>query len=1046
MDAERWCALKQAFDEVVGLPPAEWDTRLAALASGDPDLGAELRRLLRADAGADRWLAPLECPPADPVGASSGSVRDEPLRDPFDLAGRRVSHFRVCEVLGAGGMGVVYRAEDVRLGRTVALKFLLPQFGLDPAAKERFLLEARAASALDHPHICTIHEAGETEEGQLFLAMSCYSGETLRERMRSEGALSVGEAVELARQLLCGLGAAHAAGIVHRDVKPGNLMLTSEGTLKILDFGLAKVRDLSLTGSGERPGTVAYMSPEQLGRESVDARSDLWSAGVVLYEMLTGKTPFGAGHELSTVYRILFEEPAAPTSLRLEIPLELEVVLLRLLAKDGEDRYAGAEQVLEALQTAQVRGVEAAVGEQAPAGRRHGGLRRARLPAVVAVLLLGVLAPLVAGERGQSVREMLGIRSGGSLLSRGVLAERERILLADFAGPASDSGLARLVTVAFRVDLSQSPVLALVEPQEVRAALRRMERSDAGFLDPELARELAIREGIKAVLTGEVARTGGGYLLSAQLLAAESGETLAAHREMARDSTALLPALDRLSKQLRRRIGESLRSVDASPPLAQVTTSSLEALRKYTQAWHLNTREGETPRVMTLLEEAAALDSTFAAVHMMLAIAYMHQSGRSARQAEMLTRAYRHRDRLTDRERYFLLSFYHAWHTWEPEKAVTAMQALLETDPDDAIALNQLSVAYMLVGDYARAEESIRRALESGSTSAMPLINLGTWQFNQGKIEEAKSTFDLFAAQFPENRFLGFRAVVLAAALGNHADAEIRAREERLARLEDLDTQLSMVQLLADLAAVKGRVGEFEYLAIEASELCDRLGRPAERIYEVINLAHLEITLGRPSARALARVERELERSPLVKLDVFDRPYADLAGLYARAGQPQRARALITEWEAVIPGELRRRGAWRGRPYGGTALPWVLGEIAMAEGRPEEAVRQFRLANHARCLVCALPHLGRAYEAIEQVDSATAVYERFLETSFIWRIFYDAEWRAPVLERLAQLHEARGDHARAAEHYRSFIKLWQDADDELQPRVTEARRRLAALR
>jgi predicted ATPase/serine/threonine protein kinase len=349
MDAERWSALKHAFNEVVGLPPAERGTRLAALVSGDPTLGAELRRLLRADAGADRRLAPLECPPADPADASSDSGREEPLRDPFGLAGRTISHFHVQQVLGAGGMGVVYQAEDLRLGRTVALKFLLPQFGLDPAAKERFLLEARAASALDHPHICTIHEAGETEEGQLFLAMSCYSGETLRERLRREGALPVGEAVELARQLLCGLGAAHAAGIVHRDIKPGNLMLTPEGTLKILDFGLAKVRDLNLTGSGERPGTVAYMSPEQLGRESVDERSDLWSAGVVLYEMLTGRQPFGAGHELSTVYRILFEEPAAPTSLRLEIPTELEVVVFRLLEKQPERRYASAAEVIEAL-------------------------------------------------------------------------------------------------------------------------------------------------------------------------------------------------------------------------------------------------------------------------------------------------------------------------------------------------------------------------------------------------------------------------------------------------------------------------------------------------------------------------------------------------------------------------------------------------------------------------------------------------------------------------------------------------------------------------
>jgi predicted ATPase len=364
MDAERWAALKTSFEELLELPHEQRSERLATLASTDPTLSEQLIRLLTADAGASRLLRLIESPaspavaavgsdaPGAAASAASPAAAAETAaagRDPFGLEGRTVSHFQVQQVLGSGGMGVVYRAEDLRLGRTVALKFLLPQYTLDPLAKERFLLEARTASGLDHPHVCTIHEAGETEQGQLFLAMSHYAGETLRERLAREGALPVAEAIELTRQICSGLGAAHAAGIVHRDLKPGNLMLTAGGVLKILDFGLAKVRDLSLTGSGMRPGTVAYMSPEQLQSETVDERSDLWSLGVVLYEMLTGRTPFGAGHELSTVYRILHEEPASPSTLRPEVVPELEEIVLRLLRKAPEERYLGAAEMLTAL-------------------------------------------------------------------------------------------------------------------------------------------------------------------------------------------------------------------------------------------------------------------------------------------------------------------------------------------------------------------------------------------------------------------------------------------------------------------------------------------------------------------------------------------------------------------------------------------------------------------------------------------------------------------------------------------------------------------------
>jgi eukaryotic-like serine/threonine-protein kinase len=1044
MNAERWAALKSTFAELQELQPEERSARLAVLATTDPDLHRRVSRVLAADASVDRLLHHLEYPfpPLRGMGSSDATPADagEPGPDPFGLLGRTVAHFQIQQTLGAGGMGVVYRAEDLRLGRSVALKFLLPQYSLDTTAKQRFLLEARSASSLDHPNICTIYEAGESEQGQLFLAMSCYAGETLRERLRREGALRVEESVELVRQLLRGLGAAHAAGILHRDIKPGNLMLTPEGTLKILDFGLAKVRDLSVTVAGERPGTVAYMSPEQLSDALVDDRSDLWGAGVVLYEMLTGRLPFGGGHELSTVYRILFEEPAAPSSLRPEIPPWLDQVVLRLLVKTPEERYASARESLEPLEPLEPLEAPggAAVGSQSPTREGRTPLvRRKHILAAVGALVIGMLSTLSTGERDPLLLEALGFGGGPTLLSRGVLAERERILLADFTSPTGDTLLAGMATEAFRIDLAQSPILTLVEPQQVRAALGRMERSDTRFLDPPLAQELAVREGLKAVLVGEIVRSGNGYLLSSRLLAAESGEILAAHRETARDSTALLPALDRLSKQLRRRIGEPLRSVSSNPPLEQVTTSSLEALRKFSQGVRkMIEPDGDEAQVIELLEEAISLDSTFAMAYRALGVALVNRGEQRDRRIEAFTRAYQHQGRLTDRERYGVLETYHGYVTGEPEKAIVALRTLLETYPDDVLALNQVSVRYYQVRNFPRAEEFSRRAWEMGNRPT-PLMNLAVHQFSQGKFEEAEATWEHFAARFPRDHRVAPRGVNMAAARGDYARAETLALAERQARPEDLWRRAAMAERLAQLASLRGRLEESTRYWLEQSELQLRRNQHDRALVAVIQIAFLDIEVPGRSRPALERVHRALEDYPLAGLPAGDRPYLFLARFYARMGQPDRARALLAEWEAAFPAEQRRVQEPSQRR--------VLGEIALAERRPLDAVREFRLADRGGNPIIVLAELGRAYDQAGQPDSVIVIYERFLATPAFARLAEDANSRGPILERLGQLYEARGNHARAAEYYGQFIELWQDADPELQPRVREARRRVAAL-
>ncbi|HMJ18245.1 MAG TPA: protein kinase [Gemmatimonadaceae bacterium] len=340
MNAQRWQEIQVSFDQLVDLDVAHRNARLANLAISDPDLHRALESLLEADAVASKQLAPIDAaflPPGDP----------QP--DPLGLTGRTISHFELHEALGSGGMGVVYRADDTRLKRVVALKFLLPHFNLDVAAKARFLREAHAAAALDHPNLCTIHEVATSDEGWLFLAMTLYRGETLRARLTRDGPMAVRESLEIARQIAEGLQAAHAAGIVHRDLKPGNVMLLPDGTVRILDFGLAKARDQSRSEAGARFGTVSYMAPEQVRGENVDGRADLWALGVVLYEMLTGRKPFGVGEEVAIAHAILHDEPELLSTHRDRFPVALEELVLRLVEKDPARRHDGAREVLGEL-------------------------------------------------------------------------------------------------------------------------------------------------------------------------------------------------------------------------------------------------------------------------------------------------------------------------------------------------------------------------------------------------------------------------------------------------------------------------------------------------------------------------------------------------------------------------------------------------------------------------------------------------------------------------------------------------------------------------
>src|SRR4051812_15779201 len=386
MNAERWEEIQVSFDQLIELDVAHRAAHLATLAGSDPELHRALESLLEADAAASAQLAPID---------SALTPKADYQPDPLGLTGRIISHFELREALGAGGMGVVYRASDTRLGRVVALKFLLPHYNLDATLKARFLREAHAAAALDHPNLCTIYEVGTSEEGRLFLAMALYQGETLRVRLTRDGPMAVVEALAIARQIAEGLQAAHTAGIVHRDLKPGNVMLLPDRTVRILDFGLAKARDQSLSEMGVRFGTVSYMSPEQVRGENVDGRADLWALGVVLYEMLTGRKPFGGDEEVAIAHAILHDEPDLISAHRGGVSGAFEDLVLRLLEKDPTKRHGRAAVLLGEL--AQTRTLTAETARRVVARRRPAPRRLQQMLYAVSAVAILVIATLIWG-------------------------------------------------------------------------------------------------------------------------------------------------------------------------------------------------------------------------------------------------------------------------------------------------------------------------------------------------------------------------------------------------------------------------------------------------------------------------------------------------------------------------------------------------------------------------------------------------------------------------------------------------------------------------
>jgi serine/threonine-protein kinase len=952
--------------------------------------------------------------------------------DASSLQQALADRYRIERELGRGGMATVFLARDLKHDRPVAFKVLHPELAM-ALGPERFLREIKLAARLQHPHILTVHDSGGAKAGagpqQLWFTMPYVEGESLRGRLNREKQLPLEDALRITREAAQGLRYAHEHGVVHRDIKPENLLLTEDGNTLVADFGIARALasgdEERLTATGLAMGTPAYMSPEQAsGSSEVDVRSDVYSLGCVLYEMLAGEPPF-TGPTAQAMIAKRFAGPAPRVSVvRPGVPAAIVDAIDRALAAAPADRFATVNDFARALD---VTSATTVVKPTLPAVRE----RRKRFVGsalVVATFALGYVA-----------LKTVGVLPSRSLIAAGALAPQDQLVLADFADRANDSSLATAVTEAFRVDFAQSGLVGLASTDRVRGALQRMQRSDSARLTVALAREVAVREGLKAVLSGEVTRLGDGYIISAQVVRADSGQVLAARRETATSSKDIIPSVDRLSRGLRGTVGEPLRRIQSAPPLAAVTTPSLEALRRYALGTRLISmgRDGEA---LPLLRQAVQLDTGFAMAWAQIWVALWSNQREPEAQIDAISRAYALRDRLTEKQRYATEAQYFEWAKRDRPRARAAWEALLAIEPTHAAALTDLGLLNWFEDDYEQAASLAARAIRSDSGQYAPYTNLVDAQVALKQYAAAETTLARWRGRFGAAGEYSYVVGHIAYVRGDY-DAASRSWHSNLDQPGDDAERARAANMLARMATVRGRLNEARKLDRFIAGISPD---PGQKLRLPIEEAKAQLGLGFRQ-EALATMDRLVKSPEFAAAPGIQRPYDEMALIYAGAGQTERARSLVAEQARVYEAAGTEGERLRTSIIHSMLAQGREGAVLLADKRFAEALDQFSRAHDALGGTVWLPEMGMALDRAGMTDSALVIYERYLSSTWLYRVIFDVANLGPVLRRVGEIYEAKGDSARAVQSYQRLLALWREADPAVQPQVTDIKRRLADL-
>ena len=749
--------------------------------------------------------------------------------------------YRLVRKLGAGGMGVVYEAEDLRLKRTVALKFLPPGLTADAEARERFVHEARAASSLDHPNICTIHEVDEAEDGGLYIVMACYQGESLKDKL-GRGTLAPFEAIRIASEVAEGLAKAHEHGIVHRDIKPGNIMVTSDGLAKILDFGLAKLTgEARMTVTGTTVGTVAYMSPEQARGDEVDARTDVWSLGVVLYEMATGALPFGRASDRAVLNAIVHDEPRPAKELRPGFPAELAHVVRKALAKDPAKRYASAREM-----AGELCGLRESMSARAFPTAKKLSFRCRTRPVWIAAGALSLAAVAVAVW----------------LLGRPGLAfeNRDKLMVADVENVTGDEVFDLALRTAIEAALQQSPYVAIFDKPQISETLRLMRKDPASKVDEALGYDVCHFGGVRAFVLPRILSAGDAYELQAIVIDPVKRRHVDRIRVTAKGrEQVLLRAIDELSDKLRSRLGESIRSIEkANRPVSEVTTSSWEALKEFSLG-QARWQEGKPQEAAKFFELALEKDPEFVEARGSLGLVLIQFLRQEEKGQEMLRQALKNAEAqdYPPRDLLKLKAVNKQFVDKDLAGALEEYRTLRELYPDFMPAWNNAGRILQSLGRHGEAAAMFEKAAELAPRNSIPLMNL--W--------------------FSQNLFL----------------KDIRAAETTARRYVAIAPELANAHsTLGYTLAVQEKFPEAEKELRKAVEL--EPGHP----YALPNLAHMLLAAGK-AAEAVPIYRRVCELGP--KGGMFGHPAKnafDLASALKEAGNRREAERVASEAQAEM--------------------------------------------------------------------------------------------------------------------------------------------------
>ena len=944
------------------------------------------------------------------------------------MTGETISHYRILSRLGAGGMGVVYEGEDTRLGRKVAIKFLPDDVSADPDAILRFQREARVISSINHPHICTLYDIGFFL-GKQFMVMELLDGQLLKDRLE-RGALAPDEVLELGAQIADALDAAHAQGVVHRDIKPANLFVTRRGTIKVLDFGVAKLVESGrqadglaatmsgsdqLTTIGTTIGTVAYMSPEQARGQEIDARSDLFSAGVVLYEMVTGQLPF-QGATVATIFEgLLTRAPVAPSEVRAGIPAELDRIILKALEKDREARYQGAVELgadLKRLKRAADSGVATAARRTTLATEAQSAKVEAAARPRLNALFIG--APLVTA-----------LAAAGLFFYRSIntpaLTQKDSVVLSSVVNRTGDTMFDDTLGEALALQLRQSPFLNVVPEQQVQATLRLMGREPMTPITAEIGREICQRSGAKALLGGTIAMLGSSYVLTLNGQDCVTGSVIAEEQAQASSKETVLQAMGTAVSAFREKLGESLASIQRyDARIEEATTPSLEALKAYSQGLRTRRSTGDFDSV-PFFRRAIELDPQFALAYARLGTVYANL-GQADESRKMSAKAYELRDKVSEVERYYIEARYYSTVQVDVQKALDVYKLWLATYPGDYTALTNSALLHKQQGDRAEAIRKLELATQVAPDQPLAFTNLGQTLFEAGRYAEARRAYES-AILLQDSTGARVGLYQIAILTGDAALAE-----QQVSAVAGRRDEVDMVAIRMFGATYRGRMNEAADLAADFQARALALSRPQSAGNGILQLAISEALVGL-SDRAKARIDKAEEDGILAENTADDRMV--VAAITKDAAMARRLMAAALEEHEKNDDRATRAEIERA----------IRALVALAEGKPAEAVALVEPvsfdASHTDVVNIWTIAKVQAGDWPAAVKGLTFINSREARGGL-------SATSAYVLATLARVQVKMGQTDEARKNYQKFLELMKDADADL-PLLVEVKGEIAKL-